>query len=103
MKGKHSVLRIVRPLEQRFQFKRLNRFRKRVVFRADLFKQAFVILLVRHFDQGFQVVRPAGELVILFKFGGHNLHALVDLVGVLHILPKAFRAHLFFQLPFFFA
>ena len=103
MQAQHGIIAVIWALQQRLKLQRLYVLFKRGKLALYLRHKAFVVFLVRHFNQRFKVLAAAHKVLIFVQLGAYGLHAAVHLVRVFNIVPEAFLAHFGLQLFLFLA
>ena len=101
MKRQNAVARIIRPFKERLKLQRLYVAFKFGAFGGYLLYHGDILFFVRHFDKRFNVFRMVDKLLIFVYLRHQRFNALIHLVGVFNVVPKAFFPHLPFKLVLF--
>ncbi len=89
VEGQNGVVRVVLAGQQRAEAHALGLFRKVGVLVLQLFEQRIVVLLHGHIDEGHHVVPAGAELLIALDLTFELFEPLLNLLGLLHVVPEA--------------
>lgn len=103
MQGQHRVIVVIVAAHEGFQLQRVGMLfeRRQLIHRFG--DGIFVLLFFRHFEHDFDIISGRKQFFVVFEFAFEAGNLLVDLRGVIRVIPEFGLIHFLGQLIQLFA
>ena len=94
----NSIVGIVRARQENFELQGLKALRDSSEFRLDVLLHALVLLFHAHLPKGLRILELRDEILVLVDADLDVVEFLIDLLGLLCVIPERRLTHLVFEL-----
>ena len=98
MQRQYSIVGIVRARQENFELQGLKALCDSSEFRLDVFFHALVLLFHAHLPKGLRILELRDEILVLVDADLDVVEFLIDLLGLLCVIPERRLTHLVFEL-----